>query len=107
MSAIVYAGAAQLLALELWTDPVPIMAAIVAAGVVNLRMAPQGAALDGVRACRRARAAGAAVVALDLPTGLQIFGPRGSDRRLLRLGQAWHRATDWPNRRPPLLQRNA
>jgi amidase len=43
----------------------------------------------------------------DMPTGLQIFGPRGSDRRLLRLGQAWHRATDWPNRRPPpLLQRN-
>jgi amidase len=37
----------------------------------------------------------------DLPAGLQIFGPRGSDRRLLRLGQAWHRATDWPNRRPP------
>lgn len=36
-----------------------------------------------------------------LPTGLQIFGPRGSDRHLLRLGQAWHRATDWPNRRPP------
>lgn len=34
------------------------------------RAAPQGAALDGVRACRRARAAGAAVVALDLPTGL-------------------------------------
>jgi amidase len=42
-----------------------------------------------------------------MPTGLQIFGPRGSDRRLLRLGQAWHRATDWPNRRPPpLLQHN-
>jgi 4-azaleucine resistance transporter AzlC len=47
MSALVYAGAAQLLALELWTDPAPIMAAIVAAGVVNLRMAPQGAALAG------------------------------------------------------------
>jgi amidase len=38
-----------------------------------------------------------------LPTGLQIFGPRGSDRRLLRLGQAWHRATDWPGRCPPGL----
>jgi len=45
MSALVYAGAAQLLALQLWTDPAPILAAIVAAGVVNLRMAPQGAAL--------------------------------------------------------------
>ena len=47
MSMIVYAGAAQLLVLELWTDPVPITAAIVAAFVVNIRMAPQGAALAG------------------------------------------------------------
>jgi amidase len=36
-----------------------------------------------------------------LPMGMQIFGARGSDRRLLQLGQAWHRATDWPGRRPP------
>lgn len=34
------------------------------------RAAPQGAALDGVRACRSARAAGARIVCLDLPTGL-------------------------------------
>jgi 4-azaleucine resistance transporter AzlC len=46
MSAIVYAGAAQLLALELWADPAPILAAIVAALVVNIRMAPMGAALS-------------------------------------------------------------
>ncbi len=45
MSAIVYAGAAQLLALELWADPAPVLAAIVAAFVVNIRMAPMGAAL--------------------------------------------------------------
>ncbi len=45
MSALVYAGAAQLLALELWTDPAPIGAAMVAAFVVNIRMAPMGAAL--------------------------------------------------------------
>ncbi len=45
MSALVYAGAAQLLALELWTEPVAIGAMIVAALVVNIRMAPQGAAL--------------------------------------------------------------
>ena len=38
-----------------------------------------------------------------LPTGMQIFGPRGSDRMLLRLGQQWHRATDWPGRMPPDL----
>ncbi len=47
MSAIVYAGAAQLLALELWTDPAPIGAAALAALVVNIRMAPMGAALAG------------------------------------------------------------
>ena len=45
MSALVYAGAAQLLALDLWADPVPILAVIVATLVVNIRMAPQGAAL--------------------------------------------------------------
>ncbi len=38
-----------------------------------------------------------------LPTGLQLFGPKGADRAILRLGQAWHRATDWPARRPPPL----
>ncbi|MCF1709020.1 amidase [Tabrizicola sp. J26] len=35
-----------------------------------------------------------------LPMGVQIFGPKGTDRRLLRLGQAYHRATDWPSQRP-------
>ncbi|MCX7646731.1 MAG: amidase [Rhodobacteraceae bacterium] len=36
-----------------------------------------------------------------LPTGLQLFGPRGADRRMLQLGQVYHRCTDWPGRRPP------
>ena len=36
-----------------------------------------------------------------LPMGAQIIGPRGGDREILRLGQAYHRATDWPGRRPP------
>jgi 4-azaleucine resistance transporter AzlC len=45
MSAIVHAGAAQLVVLENWSDPAPILAAIVTAFVVNIRMAPQGAAL--------------------------------------------------------------
>jgi amidase len=35
--------------------------------------------------------------------GLQIIGPRGSDKRLLQIGAAWHAATDWPGRRPPSL----
>ena len=36
-----------------------------------------------------------------LPMGIQIIGRRGADRAILRLGQAWHRATDWPGARPP------
>jgi amidase len=48
-----------------------------------------------------ALAAPAGFSAAGLPTGLQLFGPKGSDRRLLRLGQAYHRATDWPGRCPP------
>lgn len=38
-----------------------------------------------------------------LPMGLQLIGARGQDRQVLQLGQAWHRATDWPGRRPPQL----
>ncbi|WP_328734719.1 AzlC family ABC transporter permease [Falsiroseomonas selenitidurans] len=45
MTTIVFAGAAQLVALELWADPAPILAATIATLVVNIRMAPMGAAL--------------------------------------------------------------
>ena len=38
-----------------------------------------------------------------LPMGMQIIGRSGDDARILALGQAWHRATDWPQRRPPLV----
>lgn len=36
-----------------------------------------------------------------LPMGLQLIGRHGDDLGLLQLAQAWHQATDWPNRRPP------
>lgn len=36
-----------------------------------------------------------------LPMGMQLIGPRGADRLLLELAQAWHEATDWPGARPP------
>ena len=36
-----------------------------------------------------------------LPTGIQIFGPRGSDATILGIGQAYHLETQWPQRRPP------
>ncbi len=45
MSGLVFAGSSQLLALELWQDPAPILGATIAALVVNIRMAPMGAAL--------------------------------------------------------------
>ena len=45
MAALMFAGSSQLLALELWSEPAPIMAATIAAIVVNIRMAPMGAAL--------------------------------------------------------------
>jgi predicted branched-subunit amino acid permease len=56
MSALVFAGTAQLVALELWAEPAPILAATLATLAINLRMAPQGAALapalNGVRGWR-------------------------------------------------------
>jgi amidase len=36
-----------------------------------------------------------------LPMGMQIIGRSGDDAGVLAIGQAWHRATEWPQRRPP------
>ena len=38
-----------------------------------------------------------------LPTGVQLFGPTGSDARILSMGQTYHHATNWPENRPPRL----
>ncbi|SEP55024.1 amidase [Thalassovita taeanensis] len=38
-----------------------------------------------------------------LPMGMQMFGPARGDLGLLQLGHAWHEATNWPARRPPIL----
>lgn len=45
MSALVYAGAAQFMALDMWTAPVAIWAIIGATGLINLRHIMMGAAL--------------------------------------------------------------
>jgi amidase len=37
-----------------------------------------------------------------LPAGLQLFGPRDSDYRLLQIGEAWHRATGFTRQCPPI-----
>ncbi|MGA0714376.1 MAG: amidase [Gemmobacter sp.] len=41
--------------------------------------------------------------ASGLPMGMQIIGPSGADARILAIGAAYHRATDWPGRRPPAI----
>ncbi len=38
-----------------------------------------------------------------LPMGMQIIGRSGDDAGVLAIGQAWHRATGWPQARPPLV----
>jgi amidase len=40
--------------------------------------------------------------AQGLPMGMQIIGATGADAGVLAAGQAYHRATDWPGRRPPV-----
>jgi 4-azaleucine resistance transporter AzlC len=45
MSATVLAGAAQLVAVELWADPIPVVAVVTTTAVVNLRYVLMGAAL--------------------------------------------------------------
>ncbi|MFN7001073.1 AzlC family ABC transporter permease [Elioraea tepidiphila] len=45
MSALVFAGSSQILALELWTDPAPIASATLAALAVNVRFALMGPSL--------------------------------------------------------------
>lgn len=65
MSALVFAGASQILALELWTDPAPIAAAALAAAAVNLRFALMGPHLaawfDALKGWRRWLAVGSIV----------------------------------------------
>jgi aspartyl-tRNA(Asn)/glutamyl-tRNA(Gln) amidotransferase subunit A len=38
-----------------------------------------------------------------LPIGLQLIGRPFGEATLLRIGQAYERATSWSDRRPPLL----
>ncbi|MEM9496757.1 MAG: amidase [Pseudomonadota bacterium] len=41
--------------------------------------------------------------AAGLPMGVQLIGRPGSDNTMLDLAEAYHRATRWPQRRPPDL----
>jgi amidase len=35
---------------------------------------------------------------------MQIMGRSGDDMGVLGIGQAWHHATEWPQRYPPVLE---
>ncbi|MDO9708159.1 AzlC family ABC transporter permease [Paracraurococcus lichenis] len=59
MSGLVFAGTSQLVALQLWADPAPVLAATLACLVINLRMTPMGAALAPV---------------LDRARGIRLWG---------------------------------
>jgi amidase len=41
--------------------------------------------------------------AVGLPMGMQLIGRAGDDAGVLAAGHAWHLATDWPGRRPPVI----
>ncbi len=45
LAGLMFAGSAQILALEIWADPAPVLAVTLAVFVVNIRLAPMGAAL--------------------------------------------------------------
>jgi len=38
-----------------------------------------------------------------LPAGVQMIGAPGADATLMALGRAYHDATDWPGKNPPML----
>lgn len=42
--------------------------------------------------------------AAGLPTGMQLIGAFGSDAKVLAIGEQYHRATRWPERRPPAIE---
>lgn len=46
MSATVFAGASQIVAAQLWTDPIPVVTIVAAVTMVNLRFSLMGAALQ-------------------------------------------------------------
>ncbi|TRW97753.1 amidase [Paracoccus sp. M683] len=41
--------------------------------------------------------------AAGLPMGMQLAGPVGADALVLAMGQAWDRATGWPQNMPPAI----
>lgn len=81
MSGLVFAGASQLLALELWSDPPDILAVAIAAFVVNIRLVPLGAALafwlDHLRGWRLW---GSLFLAVDHSFALSVAAHREGER---------------------------
>jgi amidase len=70
---------------------------------------PMGSYLEWMRSCSRITVTGhpsisvpAGVTAGGLPVGMQLVGPEGDERGLLRLAAALDRATGYSTLRPPL-----
>ncbi|TPG57545.1 azaleucine resistance protein AzlC [Roseomonas nepalensis] len=81
MSGLVFAGASQLLALELWSDPPDILAVAIAAFVVNIRLVPLGAALSfWLDHLRGWRLWGSLFFAVDHSFALSVAAHRGGER---------------------------
>jgi 4-azaleucine resistance transporter AzlC len=81
MSALVFAGSSQMLALQLWDDPLPVAGIVLAAGIINLRYVMMTAALKPWLApLGRATAYGSVFFAADENWALSIAEMRGGGR---------------------------
>lgn len=82
MSAVVLAGAAQLIAVELWDVPLPVVAVVVTTAVVNLRYVLMGASLrPWFEALSPARAYGSVFFMTDESWALAIADLRNGSGR--------------------------
>jgi 4-azaleucine resistance transporter AzlC len=81
MSGLVFAGAAQFIALELWATPVPILALALTALIVNLRHLLMGATLGGwLHGLRPPRLAASAALLSDESWALTTQAQRNGER---------------------------
>lgn len=81
MSLTVFAGASQFLALELWVEPLPVLAIVVSTAAVNARHLLMGAALaPWLMPLRRSGAFGALFLMTDENWGLSMARFQGGEK---------------------------
>lgn len=81
MSAIVFAGSSQFVALDLWVTPLPVASLVVTTLVVNLRHLLMGAALDPLLGRLPARRAYSALFLLNDESWALTMGEQARGRR--------------------------